>query len=303
MKKLNIILIDAFKPEYLEYAPYLSSLTKKYQWGELEVPFGHESMTEVLFNGKSDKIALFLKKENSSLKWTKNFSWLEKFGDIGRIILDCMINVGRLLKNEELFRTGKIPLKKLYRFDFSVGKPPFSEMPVNLKYFGELDKIGHKFGTKSKEIIETIKKIDKKISKINFDLIFSDHGMIEITDFVSVPETENCFIDSDMARYWGGKKELENIRKKLPLNKGKIINCKNKIYGELIFLANSGVLISPNYWQGSKKIKGMHGYNPKQKDMKGIYIINKQGSKKDIDTFELHKKFKQMISNLKDGRE
>jgi predicted AlkP superfamily pyrophosphatase or phosphodiesterase len=217
MDKIDVILIDGFKPEYLKYAPYLSSLTNKYKWGELEVPFGHEGATEMVFKGHNDKISLFLKSEHSSLNWTKNFSWLEKFGDFGRLLLDSMINLIRYLKKEQLFRTGKIPLKKLYKFDFSVSHPAHYNLPVNFWYIGELDKIGHEYGTKSEEMISMVKKIDDKISKLDFDVIFSDHGMVDITETISVPETDKCFIDSDMARYWGNKEELEDIKKKLPL--------------------------------------------------------------------------------------
>jgi hypothetical protein len=289
MKKIKVILIDAFKPEYLKYAPYLSSLTQKYQWGELVVPFGHEGASEMLFKGYNDKIALIIKSDNSSLKWTRYFSWLGRFG------VDSMINFIRLFKKEELFRTGNIPLRKLYKFDFSVKKPAYSGLPVEFKYFGELDRIGHEYGTKSQEIINAIKKIDENISKLNFDLVFSDHGMVDIANYVAVPETKNCFIDSDMARYWGNKEELLEIKKKLPLKYGKIINYRSPAYGDLIFLANTGVLISPNYWQGNRRIKGMHGYSPEHKDMKAIYILKKEGNKKNLHTEELHKIVEELI--------
>jgi hypothetical protein len=67
---------------------------------------------------------------------------------------------------------------------------------------------------------------------------------------------------------------------------------------------NKGILISPNYWLGSKKIKGMHGYNPKDKDMKGFYILKEEGLKKNINTLELHEIINKKLKLLnQNGRE
>ena len=65
-------MIDAFKPDYLEHAPYLMSLTKKNQWGELDMGLGHWRGVEVLFQGKSEVIAIFYKNKNS-LSYFKYF--------------------------------------------------------------------------------------------------------------------------------------------------------------------------------------------------------------------------------------
>lgn len=72
---------------------------------------------------------------------------------------------------------------------------------------------------------------------------------------------------------------------KLSLNKGKIIKWDKK-YGDLIFLTNPGVLISPNFWQGNKQIKAMHGYD---KNCEGFYIIKKENKRKNLDMKDLHK--------------
>lgn len=299
MKKLKVIMIDALKPQYLEHAPYLSSLTKRFQWGELKMPAGHEGGVEIVFKGSSDKLALFLKKEKSSLRFTRYFSFLEKFGKSGRFILDCMINFPRFLARKELFRTGQIPMKELWKFDFSIQKPFYEKSEIDFKYIGDLDKIGHEFGTDSNKIISAIKKVDKKVSEEKFDLVFSDHGMINITKTISVPKTNNCFIDSDLARYWGNKEELQKIKKELPLKEGKIINWQNKKYGDLIFIAKPGRLILPNFWQGDKKIKAMHGYFGEHPEMKGIYIVKRIGKRKDVDAKGLH----EILKEIKGGRE
>ena len=286
-------MIDGFKPEYLQHAPYLNSLTQKNQWGELEMPPGHWGGVEILFKGQSDVLAVFYKSKNSSLKFVKYLSWLKKFGNLGRFVMDSIINFIRLIKRQELFRTGKIPLDKLHKFDIAIKKHFAKSKDIEYIYIPELDELGHKCGTKSPEMIEAIKKIDKQISELDFDLIFSDHGMADIAKKISVPITKDCFIDGDMARYWGDKEELEKIKKQLPLKDGKILDWPNKKYGQLIFLANTGTLIFPNFWETTPS-KAMHGYDGKHKDMKAIYILNKKGKKKNIKVAELYKIFREM---------
>ena len=129
---------------------------------------------------------------------------------------------------------------------------------------------------------------------MKFDIILSDHGMADIKKIISVPETKDCFIDSDMARYWGEKPEFKS-------EYGKWITFKNKAYGEHIFLANEGVLILPNYWQGKTPVKAMHGYDAKGKNMKAFYIIKKEGKKKNLKVEELHKIFMNMTGGKSNG--
>jgi len=281
MRKLRIIMIDAFKPSYLKYAPYLSSLTEKCRWGELEMPIGHGGGMEIFFRGRSNALCTFYKKRNSSLRWIKYFTWIENFGKGGHFFIDCVINFFRLIQRKELHRTGKIPLKKLWKLEMYDSKESYKNLRIEYIYFPELDKIGHKYGTKSPQMIIEIKKLDDRISKMDFDIILSDHGMIDVEKTISVPETEDCIIDSDMARYWGEKPHFNS-------KEGKWIEWKDKRYGEFIFLANAGVLIFPNYW-GDIKDKAMHGYDGKNKEMKAIYILNKKGIKKDLNVEELHK--------------
>ncbi len=287
---MKVIMIDAFKPSYLEHAPYLKSLTEKYQYGELDMGIGHWNGVETLFSGKSEIISLFYKSNNNSLKFIRYFLWLKIFGKIGRFLVEALVNFPRLMNGYELVKTRNIPLNILYKFNISVKRHFAKKDDIEFRYFGELDKIGHKYGTKSLEIIKAINEVDKKISKMGWDLIFSDHGMADIEKTIEVPITEDCFIDSDMARYWGNEKELKIIREKLPLEYGKIINWNEK-YGNLIFLANTGILIYPNFWN-EKLVKAMHGYDGKDKDMKAFYIIKINGKRKDLVAEELYNELK-----------
>jgi hypothetical protein len=273
---MKIIMIDSFKPEYLDYAPYLASLTKKFQWGSLKMPLGFEGGMKTFFYGNNDMLAFFYRTENSSLKWTKKFWW------IGRLPMEILINLRRLLERKRLFRTGNLPLKKLYKFDTEVGKTFDKKENIEYVYFGEIDKAAHKYGTKSMETREAIRKIDREISKMEFDIILSDHGMIDVNKIISVPETEECTLDSTFARYWGKKPDFNS-------EYGRWIEWEDKRYGDYIFLANPGVLIFPNYWQKEKPVRAMHGYSPECKDMDGIYILKKEGKRKNLKVEELHK--------------
>lgn len=290
MKKVKVIMIDAFRPEYLNYAPYLASLTNKFQWGELEMPIGHGGGIETFFRGESKVLATFYKKENSSLRWIRSFIFLEKFGKIGRLVIDCLINFLRFVEGKELHKTGKIPLRQLWKMEMNDSKKAYKNLEIEYFYISELDKVGHKYGPESEEIRKAVREVDRKISTMNFDMIFSDHGMMEVKKVVSIPETEDCMIESDMARFWGKKPVIK-------IKEGKWIEWPDKSYGDYIFLANPGVLIFPNYWNYSK-IKGMHGYDGKTPEMKGIYIIKREGKRKDLRVRELHLILKEMLKKL-----
>ena len=286
MTRTKVILIDAFKLEYLKYAPYLRSLCEKKRHGNLDMGIGHWRGVDILFNGNSEIIGNFCK-GSGKLKYFKYFKFLDNLGRFGRFLINVLFNIPRLLKGYEMFKTGKIPVSMLCKLDVSYGKHVGKKSDIDFFYFGELDNLGHKYGTKSIPLIRAIKDIDKKLEGMKFDLIFSDHGMINVEKIVSVPITDNCFIDSDMARYWGSDEELDKIKEKLPLENGKIIEW-NKKYGDLIFLVNTGVLIFPDFWN-ENIVKGMHGYDGKHQDMKAFYLLNENGKKEDLKVEELHK--------------
>lgn len=276
-------MLDSFKPEYIRYTTYLKDMCRKYQHGELETPLGFWGGMEVFFRGQSEKLAFFYYNEKSSWKWMKNFIWL---GKINRFAFDILLNLWNVAKGNELFRTNNIPMNKFHLFDTDV-KTPFQK-GLDIKYisFHELDGIAHKYGTKSIEVINEVRRLDELLKEINWDIIMSDHGMLDINEFVKMPETDKCFIDSTLARYW---REKPNG---IPEEKCNQINWRNSNkYGDYIYLANPGVCFFPNYWQ-TKPCIGMHGYNPKIKDMKAFYIVKKEGSRKDLTMKELHEHIK-----------
>lgn len=187
------------------------------------------------------------------------------------------------------------------KYEISKCKPEFVHIHI-----GNTDGIGHKFGPNSNEIKKDIEKIDKIIEEfyhflsLQFDtinlIIYGDHGMVPIANTIDIwnlLENSNLkigkdyvvFLDSPMARFWFKNKNAEKkIRDILAqIDCGKIltdqdygkhrIRFKHQRYGELIWLANPGTLIFPNFFQRSQPAKGMHGYDPKCLENQGLFML------------------------------
>tara|TARA_Y100000034_G_scaffold19272_1_gene21684 strand:+ start:5548 stop:6720 length:1173 start_codon:yes stop_codon:yes gene_type:complete len=170
----------------------------------------------------------------------------------------------------------------------------------------DLDAIGHKFGPKSNEVKRTLQKTDNFVKKIlsNFNLekdnilIWSDHGMVSINKIFDLqsklPEFGKdyvYFLESTIARFWFFNKEIKkqvlSILEKHK-DKGKIlskqdkknlkIDFNNNLYGDEIFLLNSGTLLCPNFFNNVPD-KGMHGYDLSDKNETTFFTINRKFTK------------------------
>ena len=171
----------------------------------------------------------------------------------------------------------------------------------------ELDGIGHVYGPGSKQIVTALHNTDKCVELLletlrgRYDsvnlLLFGDHGMVNVVRTVDVwkvlRETGlrfgndyGFFLDSTMARFWfyhgrarrtvmGALSELSggSILDSEALSCLKIAECDPR-NGQLIFLADPGVLVFPNFFQarGSPN-RGMHGYDPCNADNMGHFLI------------------------------
>ena len=196
-------------------------------------------------------------------------------------------------------------------------------------YISDLDSTGHRYGGTSKEydkkLIEILMYLKNMIemaykneNKVEF-LIFGDHGMSNIYNYVNIEEILKtipvilgkdylCFLDSTMARFWFfNERAKELITKKLDsINYGGWIsedqkneykiNYTHTRYGEKIWWAHDHTIISPNYWQGEKKLKGMHGYRKESKDNATAYYSNMNfNTSKSIDMVEINKLLKNFL--------
>lgn len=159
---------------------------------------------------------------------------------------------------------------------------------------GKLDALMHAVGTQDQKVTDLVRWYDLQVRELiatgeeNYEevawYVFTDHGMHDITagyDLIADVEKTGlrwnrdyvAFYDSTMARFWFltdmAKQTLSALL--AAHSKGRILDedelnregvCfEDDMYGELIFLMNSGIQIVPSF-MGVKQIRGMHGYRP-----------------------------------------
>lgn len=173
----------------------------------------------------------------------------------------------------------------------------------------ELDGIGHAYGPNSRELQNRLAHTDALCQRLITHaramfpavnvVLFGDHGMVSVTrtlDLTPIIQTARLrygtdfvyFLDSTMARFWFYHRGAETaIRSALQdvsgghlldaveLKQFGIAGCDRR-NGELIFLADPGVLLFPNFFQwDGEPIKGMHGYDPDCPDNLGLFLLHR----------------------------
>ncbi|OGC53701.1 hypothetical protein A2709_03440 [candidate division WWE3 bacterium RIFCSPHIGHO2_01_FULL_43_9] len=181
-----------------------------------------------------------------------------------------------------------------------------------------LDSVSHNNDRGSKPLTSALLELDNHIKglftamgqeEFKF-LLWSDHGMVKVTRNVDVSKLlsglESKFlVDSTSIRFYNVEPtESMEIMKRLKTTPGYFLDeglkkkyklGKLKKYGELFFLANPGVCFLPNNYSVST-VRGMHGYDPKIPEQKGIYLTNMISSdRKDLHITDL---FQVIKSNL-----
>lgn len=158
---------------------------------------------------------------------------------------------------------------------------------VTIIHFGFLDGIRHMHGPNSDVsgnalglVTEWINKIlDGLGNELEFVIFFSDHSMSEVKNVVDVSEFVNAcksagipyFLNSPVIRCWPGKStKPTNVLKSFETQGyGKLVSSEelksfqlpiNKMFGEYIFWASEGVHFVPDFYMGTQRVKGMHGY-------------------------------------------
>lgn len=182
-------------------------------------------------------------------------------------------------------------------------------------HFSELDWVGHEFGPHSREQKESIHIIDEAIRKIfininqSYDhvesIIFGDHGQVEIErniDIQSILSKTNLvfgedylfFLDSTQARFWffndNAKikvvKVLEEIKGGKILTQSELMDLhfhfNHNKFGDLIFVADEGIGIFPNFFQNESPCRGLHGYLPDVQGNWAKLIITGIGERRKI---------------------
>jgi hypothetical protein len=171
-------------------------------------------------------------------------------------------------------------------------------------YNSILDFYGHKYGISSKIYINKFKEIFNWINKLvegnQYDIIvFSDHGMtqtynkfhpLKIINKLGLKVNKDLILclDSTIVKIWFISKKALKLKDLLieefdKSKKGHIIkdserkkyglNFKNRYFGDLLFLANPHIEISPNFFviNPFKMTPSLHGYNPKDPFSYGIF--------------------------------
>jgi predicted AlkP superfamily pyrophosphatase or phosphodiesterase len=178
--------------------------------------------------------------------------------------------------------------------------------PFGLIHVGDLDRVGHQYGPDSQERRSAAKKVDSGLKEIyglleerflsvHF-LLFGDHGMVKVKELLDVQKALGgldlrvgkdylVFLDSTMARFWFFTKDAGKIISEtlLSLRGGHVLTQEERVkyhlqyghnrFGDLIFLADPGVLIFPNFYQNKNPVKGMHGYMPEYSEQQSAFVL------------------------------
>tara|TARA_X000000368_G_scaffold390475_1_gene353729 strand:- start:18293 stop:19504 length:1212 start_codon:yes stop_codon:yes gene_type:complete len=190
---------------------------------------------------------------------------------------------------------------------------PYDFYPM---YISLLDAVGHQYGPKSDDIKTSLRHVDDQLKdfyeKIELTqhsptiVLCGDHGMSPVREYVDIEsvikrlkkqkhllKNFNMFLDSTMARFWFKDHRADEVQVLQSAIKddfgdqGYFVSRDNyisagipnlRIYGDLIWLCNEGVVISPDYFTPSDKpILGMHGYRPTDQQHYGFAIVNGDG--------------------------
>ncbi len=190
-------------------------------------------------------------------------------------------------------------------------------------YIGITDIIGHQFGDDLNSIRPFLLKLDSMLELIyqmckrnKYALcILGDHGMVPVTKNIDIKKIIKLdgmtqerdyisFLDSTYARFWvksdAVRQELRGTMQEKLNELGVLIDSSNytdfsipfnlmnshgeRIYGDLIWCANPGILIFPDYFNSPYKKrmdKGMHGYLKNVDDSYGFFVstMNEKKSK------------------------
>jgi len=174
--------------------------------------------------------------------------------------------------------------------------------------FFDLDGVQHRTGTRSRQTRECLRKTDAQVKYVmqGFEkmlknpsfIVFSDHGMTNVTQALPVQpilkalrkkhgSKFDSFLDSILWRFFvRDTRVIGEITEELSNLKGGHVLSSDELQeyhlnfspemrdrnGNLIFLADKGTLLTPNYYQGKNFIKGMHGYPVKNSELDPFFL-------------------------------
>lgn len=222
------------------------------------------------------------------------------------------------------YYNGEVPFKSRIDSVVSWFELDENERPqLILLYFSEPDYTGHKFGIDKNKLSISISKMDSLLGYLYSELkktnifnqlniiITSDHGMTDvskdrliilddyITDLsnliirgsgshVQIEHIDNDFLYSKLL--YSELLNIPNSRAWKKLDIPKRFQFVNRNTGHYLLLANEGWFITTSSDLNKKdfKLAGMHGYDPKYKNMHGIFYATGKNIKSNlvIESFE-----------------
>lgn len=193
----------------------------------------------------------------------------------------------RRLGLKKAFHYGELPRARA----FLEGLGELSEYGVILLHtWTQLDLSGHEFGPHSEEIRAMVRRCDGELREFVTWLesrlpdasfvMFADHGMDEVRETMDVTDIveeaidgkgPTVFVDSTAVRAWGKPEELGRLADRLSAFQGAVVLSDDDLrarhayfpdaeYGQLFVVAEPGYIFIPDYFEGWKPRKGMHGY-------------------------------------------
>lgn len=181
---------------------------------------------------------------------------------------------------------------------------------ILLAQFSDTDLLVHECGPSSQRRRAVVGEADRRLREIDAHfgndltwIIIGDHGMTDVLNEFDIPtvlkplDRQCCvrpgtdyllFLDSTMARFrWlskAGREFLEEVRHSSLMNQnGRFVDEQlaqahsipvgDRRYGDLMWWANQGVLLFPDFFHDRKTHnRGMHGYDSSLDDMKGFFL-------------------------------
>lgn len=215
-----------------------------------------------------------------------------------------------------------------------------TELSFQFLYLGALDAAGHVYGPGTHAISQEIGRLDSQIGDFVREyrnkrpdakfIVLGDHGMIGVTSKIDAESILDrnarklgllrkrdylYFLDSTFMRVWlltpesralndalaadselsekgGFLTEAQMERYNLPIG--------TATYGDLVWAANAGVLISPDFFHvGECETKGMHGYCPDTPGIQGtLFTFGPGVARETSPAIQLHEVYDILVSEV-----
>lgn len=180
------------------------------------------------------------------------------------------------------------------------------------------------------ELKENVGQMVEHDPKCQF-VFLGDHGMTQVaktvdvrmkileisTKYKLIPRKDFVFfLDSTLVRLWFLSPKAERIFKRyftedpFFVDNGEIISeelakkysipVNDRRYGDILWWANEGILVFPDFFHNDKALSGMHGYKPDTQSTYGTCIIwgsgNSSGSnQKELELHKVYDELKELI--------